>query len=161
MPTIGYGDIGSILTERDGALFFASGVSNSSCSESKQFKREIDLLLGQDPSLCCFYFSSMFCETKNTPYFKHKRQMEDIVKTHFKNYNIIRLGNILWGSNPHTFINYIRHRIENGWPVKIKDEYRYVIDKQHLIMLTQTLPLDGQYCFSAFTRMAKIKDLIK
>lgn len=163
MAIIGYGDIGSALTDREGALFFASGVSNSNCTDSQQFKRERDLLhsfVTSDDNLCCFYFSSMFSEIKDTPYFRHKSEMEGIVKGGYKNYNIIRLGNITWGTNPYTFINYINDRIAKGFPVKIKNEYRYVIDKEHFQMLTQALPLKGQNCFSVFTRMAKVKDLI-
>lgn len=160
---LGYGDIGSALTDREGALFFASGVSNSNCTDPQQFKREMELLVELSIShrgYCCFYFSSMFAETKDSPYFRHKLNIEEGVKTCFDSYNIIRLGNITWGSNPHTFINYLRDRIAKGMPVKIKNEYRFVIDKEHLQMLTQSLPLTGKNCFSVFTRMAKVKDLL-
>jgi UDP-2-acetamido-2,6-beta-L-arabino-hexul-4-ose reductase len=157
---IGYGDIGSILTDREGALLFASGVSNSNCTDEQQFTRERGLLLAQDKSLCCFYFSSMFVEVRDTPYFNHKKKMEALVRGHFRNHNIIRLGNITFGTNPHTFINYLLDRIEKGLPCKIKNEYRYVIDKEHLVMLIKNLPLQGRNCFSAFTRMAKVKDLV-
>lgn len=157
---VGYGDVASALTDREGALYFASGVSNSNCTDTQQFKREMKLLQQQDRKLCCIYFSSMFCDTKSSPYFAHKQLMELGVKTWFDNYNIIRLGNITWGTNPHTFINYLRDRIAKGMPVKIKNEYRYVIDKKHLQMLTKSLPLEGQNCLSVFTRMAKVKDLL-
>jgi UDP-2-acetamido-2,6-beta-L-arabino-hexul-4-ose reductase len=157
---IGYGDIASILTDRAGALFFASGVSNSNCTDKQQFIREIKLMSEQDNKLCCFYFSSMFAGVKDTPYFRHKREMEQCVMEYFQNFNIIRLGNISWGSNPHTFINYLRDRIAKGMPVKIKNEYRFVINKEHLQVLTQSLPLEGKNCISVFTRMAKVKDLL-
>lgn len=158
---VGHGDIGSILQDREGALFFANGVSNSSCADSDQFLRERELLGRQDKTLCCFYFSSICADRKTTPYYRHKVEMESEVKRQFKNYNIIRLGNISWGTNPNTFLNYIRSRKEMGWPVKIKDEYKYMVDKETLLLLTNTLPLVGQNTISVFSRMAKVKDLIK
>lgn len=161
MPIIGHGDIASVLNDRDGALFFASGVSNSSCSDHIQFHRERLMLQDQDKRLCCFYFSSIFAPLKDTPYFRHKLTMEAIVLSQFKNCNIIRLGNITFGTNPHTFINYIKDRISKGLEVKIKNEYRYVIDVTTLLALTDNLPLQGQLTINAFRQMAKVKELIK
>jgi hypothetical protein len=86
--------------------------------------------------------------------------MELLIKSNFQNYNIIRIGNITWGSNPNTFINYIKNKIKNGEPVEIKDEYKYMIDKEQLVLLTNNLPLIGQNQISVFGRMAKVKELI-
>lgn len=157
---IGSGDIASILEDRDGALFFASGVSNSDCKDQLEFKRERDLLLAQDNKLCCFYFGSISAPLISNDYFRHKFKMEMLVKTNFNNYNIIRLGNIDWGSNPHTFRNFIRNRIGLGLPYEIKDEYRYMIDKDTLQAMTSNLPLVGQNIVNVFSRKAKVKDLI-
>ncbi len=157
---VGHGDIANILKDREGALFFASGVSNSACEDQEKFKRERLLLMEQRQDLCCFYFSSIFTDIKNTPYFDHKWDMERIIERHFINYNIIRIGNISWGTNPHTFLNYIRDRKKKGWPVKIKNEYRYMIEVDQLRLLTDNLPLIGQNVINIFGRMAKVKDLI-
>jgi hypothetical protein len=86
--------------------------------------------------------------------------MELLIKSNFQNYNIIRIGNIAWGSNPNTFINYIKNKIKNGEPVEIRDEYKYMIDKAQLVLLTDNLPLTGQNQISVFGRMAKVKDLL-
>jgi hypothetical protein len=86
--------------------------------------------------------------------------MELFIKSNFENYNIIRIGNITWGNNPNTFINYIKNKIKNGEPVEIKDEFKYLIDKEQLILLTDNLPLIGQNTISVFGRMAKVKELI-
>lgn len=41
---IGGGDIASIVNDRDGAIFFLSGVSNSNETRNSEFIREIELL---------------------------------------------------------------------------------------------------------------------
>ena len=159
---IGTGDIASVLNDRDGAIFFAAGVSNSSEKRESEFLREYDLLSQQDKSKCIFYFSSITIDdiTKNNDYIAHKRKMELLIKSNFENYNIIRIGNITWGTNPNTFINYIKNKIKNGETVEIKDEYKYMIDKDQLVLLTNNLPLIGQNQISVFSRMAKVKELI-
>ena len=159
---IGKGDIASVLNDRDGAIFFASGVSNSNETRDSEFMREIELLDKQDKTKCIFYFSSIAIDdmSKNSQYLQHKRNMELLVKSNFKNYNIIRIGNITWGSNPNTFINYIKNKKSKGESVEIKDEYKYIIDKEQLVLLTDNLPLIGQNQISVFGRMAKVKELI-
>ena len=159
---IGKGDIASILNDREGAIFFASGVSKSTETNESEFWREIELLDTQDKSKCIFYFSSIAIDdiTKNSDYLAHKRKMELFIKSNFENYNIIRIGNITWGNNPNTFINYIKNKIKKGEPVEIKDEFKYLIDKEQLILLTDNLPLIGQNTISVFGRMAKVKELV-
>jgi hypothetical protein len=159
---IGRGDIASILNDREGAIFFASGVSKSTETKESEFKREIELLDKQDKTKCLFYFSTIALDdlSKNSEYHNHKRKMESLIKSNFKNYNIIRIGNITWGSNPNTFINYIKNKKSKGEPVEIKDEYKYVIDKEQLLLLTDNLPLIGQNTICVFGRMAKVAELV-
>jgi len=160
---VGKGDIASILNDREGAIFFASGVSKSTETNESEFWREIELLDKQDKTKCLFYFSSITLDDMSkigNQYLAHKRKMELLVKSNFKNYNIIRIGNISWGSNPNTFINYIKNKIKNGEPVEIKDEFKYLIDKEQLLLLTDNLPLVGQNTISVFGRMAKVNELI-
>jgi hypothetical protein len=160
---VGKGDIASILNDREGAIFFASGVSKSTETNELEFWREIELLDKQDKTKCLFYFSSITLDDMSkigNQYLAHKRKMELLVKSNFKNYNIIRIGNISWGSNPNTFINYIKNKIKNGEPVEIKDEFKYLIDKEQLLLLTDNLPLVGQNTISVFGRMAKVNELI-
>jgi nucleoside-diphosphate-sugar epimerase len=157
---VGKGDIASILNDREGAIFFAAGVSKSTEIKESEFMREIELLDKQDKTKCLFYFSTIALDdvNKNNQYHAHKRRMELLIKSNFENYNIIRIGNITWGSNPNTFINYIKNKIKNGEPVEIKDEYKYMIDKEQLVLLTDNLPLIGQNQISVFGRMAKVKE---
>ena len=161
---VGKGDIASVLNDREGTIFFASGVSNSNEIRESEFMREMELLNKQDRTKCLFYFSSISVDdvqkVGGNKYLQHKLRMELLVKSNFENYNIIRIGNITWGSNPNTFINYIKNKKSKGEPVEIKDEYKYIIDKEQLLLLTDNLPLIGQNTICAFSKMAKVNELI-
>jgi len=160
---IGKGDIASILNDREGAIFFASGVSNSSETNELAFKREIDLLSQQDKSKCLFYFSSISIDDelkKFNRYIVHKKQIEEYISNNFENYNIIRIGNITWGKNPNTFLNFLRKKISDKEFIDIRDEFKYMIDKEQLLLLTDNLPLNGKNIISIFSKMAKVKDLL-
>jgi len=154
-----------MLTDRLGALFFACGVSNSSLeANDAQFKREIKLLeeaaRKNEFNFCIFYFGSISIFYKDTPYTSHKKKMEQLIRSNFNNYNIIRIGNLTWDTNPLTFINAIKAKKENGEPFEILDEYRWMINKEELLLLTNNLPLFGQNEINVFGKMAKVKDLI-
>jgi hypothetical protein len=161
---IGRGDIGSILNDRENAIFFASGVSNSLETRDSEYERERKLLNEQDKTKCIFYISSITIDNKEkfemSKYLQHKKSMEDYIKDNFKYYNIIRIGNITWGKNPNTFLNYIKNKIKNNESFFISDEYKYMVDKEQLLLLTDNLPLNGQNQISIFGRMVKVKDLI-
>jgi hypothetical protein len=129
---IGHGDIASalIIREGDNKLYFASGVSNSKEDRESEYQREIDLLLSQDKSRHLVYFSSLCVFYSDTRYAKHKRQMEQLIKDNFDTHTIMRLGNITWGNNPNTLINYLKGRKETGEPLEIQDTQRYIIDRE-------------------------------
>ena len=135
---IGNGDIGQVLKEvdRKDLLFFASGVSNSQEKREAQYKRERHLLLKQDKEKHIVYFSSLAIFYSNTRYTRHKIYQERIIKDEFKHWTIIRLGNITWGDNPHTLINYLKAHPE----AEIRDEYRYICDKDELLHWIKLIP---------------------
>ncbi|CAB4143370.1 hypothetical protein UFOVP449_171 [uncultured Caudovirales phage] len=161
---VGKGDIASILIDKEEAIFFASGVSNSLETRESEFQRELDLLSEQDKTKCIFYFSSIAIDNTEkfyvSKYLQHKKRMEDYIKDNFENYNIIRIGNITWGNNPNTFLNFIRNRIKNNEPVYISDEYKYMIDKDQFLLITNNLPITGKNQISIFGKMVKVKDLL-
>lgn len=157
---IGNGDIGSILNDREGCLFFASGVSNSLCIDETQFHREKYLLLSQPKDLCIFYFSTISIYYKTSPYTDHKKAMELLIKSNWNNYNIIRLGNITFGKNPNTFINFLKAKKAANEPYELLDEWRYVIGEDELLLFTDNLPLTGQNEINVFEKMVKPKELI-
>ena len=120
---IGNGDIANVLNVRDNpsVTYFASGVSNSQCDDPKEFQREIDLLKSIKSSHLV-YFSSISIYEKDTPYTQHKIHMEAIVRLYFPIYTIIRLGNITWGDNPNTIINYLKR---TKTP-EIRNEFKHI-----------------------------------
>lgn len=114
MPIIGHGDIASQLGPMDkpDITWFASGVSNSKEERQQEFNREISLLLKQPKDKHLVYFSSLCIYTNESLYAFHKESMEGLIKRYFGTYTIIRLGNISWGKNPHTLINYFKEHPE-------------------------------------------------
>ncbi len=136
---VGNGDIASVITDRKDLLFFASGVSNSKEDRESEYQREIDLLLKQDRSLRIVYFSSLSVFYTDTRYTRHKKTMEALVKT-FPRYTILRLGNITWGKNPHTIINYFREKIRRGEKFEIQDVYRYIVEKDEFLHWLAMIP---------------------
>ena len=111
-------------------------MSNSQETRESEYEREKDLLLKQDKTKHIVYFSSLAIFYSNTRYAKHKKTMELLVKTCFENYTIIRLGNITWGTNPNTLINYLKSHPE----AEIKDEYRYVCEKEEFLHWINLIP---------------------
>lgn len=160
MSIVGSGDIAKVLNDREGAIFFASGVSDSRCNDDARFIREIELLDSQFSGKCLFYFSTISIYYTKSPYTIHKEFMETLIKIKFPNHNIIRIGNIDFGTNPNTFLNALRAKKAKGEPFELFDEYRYLISKEELLLLTDNLPLTGRNEINVFGRMAKVKDLI-
>ena len=137
---VGNGDIASVIKDKKDLLFFASGVSKSRERRQSEYQREIDLLFKQDKSKHLVYFSSLCIFYSKSRYARHKIQMEELVKKNFKHYTIIRMGNITWGKNPHTLINYLRRRTKEGKQVKINDTFRYLVDMEEFLHWVNMIP---------------------
>lgn len=165
MAIIGSGDIASALEDRQGFLFFAAGVSNSSETDESQYERERlrltrDIEIANIEGLHFVYFGSISRFYQMTRYSVHKIEMEQLVKQTAENYTIIRIGNISWGSNPNTFINYIRGKKAKGEFVQIRDEWKYMINKEQLRYVTDNIPWGGKNEISIFGTMKKVKDCV-
>lgn len=126
---IGHGDLASVLTDRPDVLFFASGVSNSSSVDSKEYDREINLFRSQNLRQHVVYFSSLCIYDSKTRYAQHKRYMEQMVKSLSSSYTIVRIGNIDWGKNPHTLINYLKAHPD----AEVQEVYRHIVSKQEFL----------------------------
>ena len=135
---VGNGDIASVLKNKDDRLYFASGVSNSAETRKSEYQREINLLLKQNGHLV--YFSSLCVFYLDTPYAQHKKHVEELIKCNFKRYTIIRLGNITWGDNPHTLINYLKNKIKNNEPFEIQNTHRYIVGKEEFLHWINLIP---------------------
>lgn len=157
---IGAGNIASVLNDRLGCIFFASGVSNSQERDPVVFEREYDLLMRQPKVFCLFYFSTISINFTFTPYTLHKRTMEKVIHEHFENYNILRIGNLVGDTNPNTFVNFIRDKRAKGEPVEILDQYRYMLEKKDLLLMTDNLPLTGKNIITVTSHIKKVVDCI-
>jgi len=159
---IGNGDIANALREHDSRrkamLYFASGVSNSLCDDPKEFKRERDLLLDQHYNQRLIYFSTLSIYYKFSPYVAHKIQMERIAKS-FPEHCIIRLGNIDWGRNPNTIINYFKNAKKFGVQVKLEQGFRFVVSKKEFLYWMDLIPNNINNEMNIPGKMISIKDL--
>lgn len=136
MPILGHGDIASVLTDKEGYLFFVSGVSNSQETNEEAYRREIELLSQQDTNLHIVYVSTLAVFYSDTRYTQHKLFMEAFIKERFARYTIIRIGNITWGTNPHTLINYLHAHPD----AEIRDEYRYIVTQDEFLHWIDMIP---------------------
>ena len=115
---------------------FASGVSNSMCKDLAEFDREKKLLIKiieSNQGVSSFiYFSTCSIEDprkKNTPYVKHKLEMESIVLEH-PGCLVFRLPQVVgFGGNPNTLMNFLYKSIKDGIEFKLlKHSNRNIID---------------------------------
>lgn len=156
---VGNGDIASVLTDREGFCFFASGVSNSQEDRESEYKRERDLLTKQDTRQHLVYFSSLGVLNGETRYLRHKRKMELEVKKAPRS-TIVRIGNITWGDNPHTLINFLRGKINAGEKFDIQDVYRYVVDKEEFLYWVNLIP-EWSCEINIPGRRMKVREIVK
>lgn len=156
---VGKGDIASVLPKRSDILFFASGVSNSNETREAEYRRETNLLLRQPRNRRLVYFSTLAVLYGDNRYVKHKRQVEELIKTEFPSWTIMRLGNITWGTNPHTIINFLRSRLKKGLTIKVQDTYRYIIDKDEFLHWISLIP-DWNCEMNITGRRMKVSEIV-
>lgn len=140
---IGKGDIAQQLwrVDKPFVTFFASGVSNSRQEDEKEYEREIALLMKQPKDQHLVYFSSLCIYYSQSRYAQHKAQVERLIKDSFQTYTIVRLGNITWGRNPNTIINYFRGQHYKKKEPRIEEGHRFVITESEFCYWMQHLPI--------------------
>lgn len=162
---IGAGDIAKALIEagvdRPDVLFFASGVSNSSETRSEPYQRERNLYFDADHSLHLVYFSSLSIYYSDTIYARYKRLMEELITTRSNKSGktIIRLGNITWGTNPNTIINYFKTCYSKGIQPELKDTYRYLITKDEFIYWVKMIRVGVNDIMNLPGEMVHVKEI--
>lgn len=157
---IGNGTIASILPDREGFLFFASGVSNSQETKESEYQREIDLLLQQNKKLHIVYFSTLSLFYNTTRYTQHKKYMEELIKKNFKHYTIMRLGSPTWGNNPNHLVSFFRNKISNKESFQIWDTERYILEKEEFLHWINKIPPWNCEMNVPGIRM-KVKEIVK
>jgi hypothetical protein len=125
---IGNGDIASVLNDRPGITFLASGLSNSTNVTFADYLREKDLIFKYQKNHVV-YFSSLSIYYSNSTYSKYKQELEKYVMSTCASYTIVRIGNITWGKNPHTLLNYLKANPD----AEKRDEIRYLVDEEEFV----------------------------
>jgi hypothetical protein len=85
--------------------------------------------------------------------------MEDIIRANWKNYTIIRMGNITWGRNRRCMIPFFKDLHKRGGTPDIQDVYRYVTtikEFQHYMRLMKRNPTKE---FNITGKIMKVKDI--
>lgn len=150
---VGRGMIAQSLKDIDenDIVFFASGVSLSSEININNFNREKELLLNTiDSNLDCrlfIYFSSCGIEFESTPYFEHKKNMENIIKSYSKNYYIFRLPQVVGnGGNKNTLFNYLINQIKELKKIEIWNGIkRNLIDIDDIVLIINKIIKNNIY----------------
>jgi nucleoside-diphosphate-sugar epimerase len=127
---------------------YAAGVSNSNCSDQREFDRERDRLMiamEQHRLVDLFlYFGTCSANgSLDSPYVQHKIKMEKIVSEH-PQYLILRLPQTAGKTeNPHTLLNYIFTRIIRSERFQIwKNARRNIIDVDDVVRIAVGLALE-------------------
>jgi len=128
-------------------LIFASGVSNSTETDSQEFLREFNLLkktIATYPDFKLIYFSTLSIEDKavqDRPYIKHKLLLENYIKKNVSRYLIARVSNVVGpGGNSHTIINYFVNAIKNEERIEVWQlAERNIIGNKEVKFITDAL----------------------
>jgi hypothetical protein len=101
----------------DKYVFLTIGVSNSKCVDDKEFGREIDMiqnLLSKYDDKTFIYFSTISIFNKKTPYTKHKKNVEKIIKKSNNKFFIFRIPQVVGkGGNSENLFNFLKNNIQN------------------------------------------------
>jgi hypothetical protein len=124
---IGKGSVASVLEDRDDLVFFASGVSNSSCIDEKEYEREFNLIKTVSLDKHIVYFSNLGIYYKQDRYTQHKRDIEEYIRNNYKSYTIVRIEVCEWVKTPNTILNVFKRQLAEGIEPKIQDTTRYVL----------------------------------
>jgi nucleoside-diphosphate-sugar epimerase len=119
--------------DNDDVIVIASGISNSKETDYKKYQREIDMIgefIGTKSKVIYFSTISVFDESLDSLYVKHKRYIEKLISSNFDNYLIFRLPIVIGKtSNNNTFINNIKGKIISNEIIYINNMSSiYIID---------------------------------
>ncbi len=139
---------GPHFAHSESSCVYAAGVSNSNCSDQREFGREQDRLkaaISKHRSADLFlYFGT--CSVNGpfvSPYVQHKIRMEKLVAGH-PHYLILRLPQTAGKTeNPHTLLNFIFARIARSERFQIwKNARRNIIDVDDVVRIAIDLALN-------------------
>jgi nucleoside-diphosphate-sugar epimerase len=139
--------------ESEDICIYTAGVSNSSCTDIREFAREhqrLENALIQANNVDAFvYFGTCSIadpESLNSPYVQHKLNMEALVSTHPRSL-ILRLPQVAGKtSNPHTLLNYLYARISRSESFDLwGNASRNIIDVDDVALIAKQIISDNSY----------------
>ncbi len=134
-----------------GQCVYAAGVSNSGCTDAREFERERERLretmAALSPERMLLYFSTCSIEdatSRDSDYVRHKRAMEHIVAQR-ERHLILRLPQLAGRTpNPHTLLNYLHARIVRSERFTVfSGAERNIIDVDDVARIVVELVRDG------------------
>jgi nucleoside-diphosphate-sugar epimerase len=136
---------GLIAKAFDKYIIFASGVSDSSCKDIAQFKREENLLSQYLDKGTVVYFSTV--SNDSTAYVEHKRRMESMVIN--SKGVVLKLSQVVgMGGNKNNLFNNLRKSLHTGVVDVAEDTTRGLVDIKDVVYLTNFIrcyDLKGMY----------------
>lgn len=130
---VGKGSIARVLTDRDDLVFFASGVSNSSCIDEKEYEREFNLLKTIPTDQHVVYFSNLGIYYKKDRYTQHKIDVEEYIRNNYKTYTIVRIEVCEWVTTPNTILNVFKKQLSQGNEPIAQDTTRYILSLKEFL----------------------------
>lgn len=135
------------VAKLDGICVYAAGVSNSACTDAREFERErlrVDAALAATPKLDRFvYFSTCSIAdpaARDTGYVRHKLAMEARVRER-ERHLVLRLPQLAGATpNPHTLLNYLYARIVRSERLDVwRGAARNIIDVDDVVRIALDL----------------------
>jgi nucleoside-diphosphate-sugar epimerase len=154
---IGGGLLATKFLERKEAfenhIIFASGVSDSSETDESAYHREIELvsnLIDENPNLFPVYFSCILIDGLPSRYYKHKLEMEKLIKSKSDRYIIFRVPQIVGrGGNKNNLFNFFRTSIINkDTAIVYSNVERSIIDIDDLVEIVKYCMWDFQATYN-------------
>jgi nucleoside-diphosphate-sugar epimerase len=139
------------FSSREDVCIYAAGVSNSNCTDPREFARERQRLheaLRRAERVDAFvYFGTCSVgdpDVRETPYVQHKQAMEQLAATHH-GHLILRLPQVVGKTpNPHTLLNFLYARIARSESFNVwSGARRNIIDIADVLAVARQLLADG------------------
>ena len=127
--------------DREDVLFFASGVSDSSEKDDREFQREENMLftnIEKYHNKVFIYFGAI---GGGELYLRHKYKMQSIILQKTNNFIILNLSQVVGhGGNANTLFNAFRKSLLKGEEIKVyRDCFRSLIDIDDVMMILDSL----------------------
>ena len=139
-------------TTNDDVVICASGVSNSKCTDDKEFEREYNLIkqtVEDHPEKKIVYIStcSIYDPVENkSQYVQHKLHVEQYIEQHADRYLIVRASNVVGKTgNKNTVFNFFVNCVKAGTPFNLwQHATRNLLDVDDFYKITSYILDDGK-----------------